>query len=155
ARASREARVIRGRCLPYGERITFWPLAEAVRQAAAIEENDAVDAARSKLQGLLPDQPDVAERLASVAGLADADFGVRETFWAARKLFERLSHDQPLVVLFEDIHWAEPNFLEMLEDVAANAEDSAVLILCTARPEILEDRPRWLERHDAATRIVL
>ena len=155
ARASREARTLRGRCLPYGERITFWPLAELVRQAAAIDENDALEDARAKIMSLVPEQPDVVERLAAVAGLSDQDFGVRETFWAARKLVEELARERPLVVYLEDLHWAEPTFLEMVQHIVDTAEGAAPLIVCTARPEFLEEHPTWMEGSQSATRLVL
>lgn len=155
ARAAREATALRGRCLPYGERITFWPLAEVVRQAAGIAEDDPVPDARAKLAARVGDQADVAERLAAVTGLSDEDFGVRETFWAARKLFEALSRERPLIVHFEDVHWAEPTFLELVQHVAETAEDARTVIVCTARPEFLEEHPKWLDGRETATRLVL
>jgi len=137
--------VLRGRCLSYGEGITFFPLAEVVRRAGGIAEGDPPSTAREKLAALVADAPD-GERIAPlVAGL----FGWGETgatedaFWAVRKLFEHLARDRPLVVVFDDIHWAEPTFLDLIEHLADWTRDASVLLLCVARPELLEIRSGW------------
>src|SRR5581483_10184370 len=110
------ARVLSGRCLSYGEGITFWPLVEVVRQAASIEEEDTPGVARAKLVSLAgPEGDDVVERVASAIGLSPETFPIEELFWGARKLLESLAREQPLVVLFDDIHWAEPTFLDLVE----------------------------------------
>jgi class 3 adenylate cyclase/tetratricopeptide (TPR) repeat protein len=139
-----EADVARGRCLPYGEGITFWPLVEIVRAAAGLHEEDSPDLGRSKLRSLV-DDPLVAARLASVVGLDRATFPVAEIFWAARRLLERLAERRPLVVVVDDIHWAEPTFLDLLIHVVETVSDAPVLVLCTARYELLEARPDWGE----------
>jgi hypothetical protein len=135
ASAGERATVLTGRCLPYGEGITFWPVVELVRAAggadavaAALgdgEDEDAVAALRDLLQ------PE--------ADTASSD----EIFWAARRLLEALAAERPLVVCFEDIHWAEPTFLDLLEYLAGFVRRSPVLILCLARPELAERRPGW------------
>ena len=135
------ARVLRGRCLPYGDGITFWPLVEVATQAADIREDDYPDQARAKLQAIVG-QADVAERLASATGLATANFPLREINWAARKFFETLAAAAPLLVVVEDIHWAEVALLELL----AHVRDSAIapiLLLATARHDLLESHPDW------------
>src|SRR5581483_10012931 len=110
------ARVLSGRCLSYGEGITFWPLVEVVRQAASIREDDTPDVARAKLVALAGlEGDDVVERIASAVGLSPEAFPIEELFWGARKLLESLARTQPLVVLFDDIHWAEPTFLDLIE----------------------------------------
>ena len=76
-----EARVLRGRCLPYGRGITFWPLVEIVRDAASLRDTDAPELAREKLSALVPGTPDVAERVASAVGLSDAEFSLDEIYW--------------------------------------------------------------------------
>ena len=136
-----KATVLRGRCLAYGDGITFWPLAEAVRQAAEIVERDTSDAAHAKLSALV-DDPDVAARVASAIGLSQEPFPVQELYWGARKLVEELSASQPLVVLFDDIHWAEETFLELIEHVVANA-DARLLVVCPTRRELIERAPEW------------
>jgi len=150
------ARVLRGRCLSYGEGITFWPLAEITRDAAGIAEDEPSDQARSKLTALLgAEASDVADRLAPVIGLSEATHPVHETFWAARRLLEGVARRGPVVAVFEDIHWAEPTFLELLTHVAENGEDAPLLLLCTSRPELLELHPGWGEERARATTIRL
>jgi len=139
-----QARVLRGRCLPYGRGITFWPLVEIVRDAASLRDTDAPEIAREKLAALVPGTPDVAERVASAVGLSDAEFSLDELYWGTRKLLERLASERPLVVFVDDVHWAEDAFLELIEHVEGSAE-APLLILCAARPELFERRPAWRE----------
>jgi class 3 adenylate cyclase/tetratricopeptide (TPR) repeat protein len=154
--AASRARVLRGRCLSYGEGITFWPLAEIARDAAGIAEDDPVDQARSRLATLLGEQAsDVADRLAAIMGLSEASYPVQETSWAARRLLETVARGGPVVTVIEDIHWAEPTFLDLITHVAEKAEDAALVLLCTSRPELLELRPAWREKRRWATTISL
>jgi class 3 adenylate cyclase len=139
-----EARVLRGRCLPYGDGITYWPLAEVVRDAAGVREDDGPDVAAAKLGALAGDE-DVRDRIASAIGLGAVPYGVEETFWAARKLFETLAAEQPLVVVFDDVHWAERTFLELVEHVSASARGAPMLVVCSARGEMLEEHEGWGE----------
>jgi class 3 adenylate cyclase len=149
------ARILHGRCLSYGEGITFWPLVEAVRDAAAIREDDTPDAALAKLRALAGEGNDeVADRVAAAVGLGTEQFSLEELFWGARKLFEALARETPLVVVFDDIHWAEPTFLELIEHLLGETEDAPLLLLCPARHDLLERRPDWADRA-RATRIVL
>ena len=149
ARVRDRSRVLWGRCLPYGEGITFWPVAELVKEAAAIDETDAPDAARSKLRALVADAEDgteVAERVSAAIGLGGDGAGggdIQETFWAVRRLLEILAAEKPLVVLFDDIHWAEPTFLDLLEYVTRFSAEHPLLLVCTARPDLRETRPDW------------
>lgn len=141
------ATVIRGRCLPYGEGITFWPIMEVLRGAASFSVQDTPDQARAKIAELLlsaDDGPLVGARLAALLGLAEATLGIQETFWAVRRLFEVLGSQHPLVVLFDDIQWGESTFLDLLEYLADWIRQAPVLILCLGRPEILEVRPGWM-----------
>ncbi|MEO7150410.1 MAG: adenylate/guanylate cyclase domain-containing protein, partial [Burkholderiaceae bacterium] len=147
------ARVLPGRCLPYGDGITFWPLREMVNAAAGTTNADASELALAKLQAVTGDA-DVCDRLAAAIGLTAAVFPLHELYWAARKLFERLAADGPVVALVDDLHWAEPAFLDLLEHVLDTAESAPVLLLCTARHDLLEDRPQWSERAKAS-RLVL
>ncbi|HEX6332037.1 MAG TPA: adenylate/guanylate cyclase domain-containing protein [Actinomycetota bacterium] len=134
---------LRGRCLSYGDGITFWPLAEVTRAAAGIENDDPLETATAKLRELAGgESEDVAERLGAAIGLSDRSFPVQETFWAARRLFELLARDRPLVVLVDDIHWAEQTFLDLLLELRSSVE-APVLVLCSARPDLLHDHPGW------------
>jgi class 3 adenylate cyclase/tetratricopeptide (TPR) repeat protein len=145
-RVSNESSVIRGRCLSYGDGITFFPVAEAVRDAAGIDDNDSMDEARQKLERVAAatDQPAlVATTVAELIGLAESPVAAEDAFWAVRGFFESLARDRPLVVVFDDIHWAEPAFLDLVEHIADWTRDAAILLLCVARPELLDVRPGW------------
>jgi DNA-binding SARP family transcriptional activator len=141
ARVAGDATVLTGSCLPYGEGITFWPLRELVRQAGA------VNGTRDELEALLPGEADagrVAERLsAALNPSGQRASSAVEIFWAARRLLETLARQGPLLVILEDLHWAEPTFLDLVQALAAQAQDAAMLLLCLARPELLEQRPAW------------
>jgi predicted ATPase len=153
AGVEQEALVLRGRCLPYGDGITFWPLVEVVRQAAGIAERDTAEEAAAKISAIAG-EPDVAARVSAAVGLSAAPFPVEELFWGVRKLFETLARERPLVVVFEDIHSAERTFLELIEHVADTAVDAPILLVCNARHELIEDQPRWGEKQDG-TQILL
>jgi predicted ATPase/class 3 adenylate cyclase len=137
-----EASFLRGRCLPYGDGITFWPLAEAFRQASGIVERDTTEAAREKLTALTGDA-EVEERVAAVIGLSPASFPAPELTWGARKLLEGLARSRPLLVLFEDIHWAESTFLELIEHLVGSTDDAPILVVCSTRHELVERLPDW------------
>jgi predicted ATPase len=157
-RARAGATILQGRCLPYGEGITFWPVAGVVREAMGVDDRDPSDQAQSTISELLGGDEDaalVAERLATLVGGGAANPGIQETFWAVRKLFEHLGQEQPLVVVFDDIHWGEPTFLDLLEYLADRIRAAPVLILCLARPELLETRPGWMSAQTNATLISL
>jgi class 3 adenylate cyclase/tetratricopeptide (TPR) repeat protein len=146
ARLERHATVIGGRCLPYGDGITFWPIVEVVRDAARIGEADSPIEAQGKTFELLTGATDaalVAERLAPLLGPVAGPPRIQETFWAVRKLFEHLAARQPLVAVFDDIHWGEPTFLDLLEYLVDWIKDAPILIVCLARPELLEVRAGW------------
>jgi len=150
------ATVLRGRCLSYGDGITFWPLAEVVRQAAAISDDDSFDRAREKLAALAgPEDANVAERIGAAIGLSAATFPVQETFWAAKRLLERHARDRPLVVEIEDLHWAEPTFLDLLGYVLDQSADVPLVIVCTARPELRDEHPDWTAERENAHSVTL
>ncbi|HVE63898.1 MAG TPA: adenylate/guanylate cyclase domain-containing protein [Mycobacteriales bacterium] len=144
-RVESEARVLRGRCLPYGEGLTYWPLADVVKQAAGINDDDTPDAAYGKVSTLVPAQTGrlVAERVAALIGLSDVPVPAEEVAWSVRRLLEGLAAAGPLVVIFEDLHWAEQRFLDVLEHLAERVQGVALLVVCTARPELLDARPSW------------
>lgn len=138
--------VLRGRRLSYGEGITYWAVAEVIRQAAGIMERDDRPAARRKLVALLGEVEDarlIAERLAAVTGLSDDPAPQVELFWAVRRTLEHLARRRPVVVVWEDLHWGEPTFLDLLEHVVDSRLDAPLLFLAASRPELLEDRPGW------------
>ncbi len=130
------ATVLRSRCLPYGEGITYVPLVEMLRESL-------VDDLHARVAGLVEGDPDadaIADRL---AGMVNATTGADEIAWAARKLFEHLAREQPLVVVLDDLHWAEQTFLDLVDHVTDLSRDAPMLLLCLARPELLETRPGW------------
>jgi class 3 adenylate cyclase/tetratricopeptide (TPR) repeat protein len=149
--------VVAGRCLPYGEGITFWPIVEVLRDAAGIGDADTAAEARLKIRRLLagPDAALADERLAALLGAAVVTPGVQETFWAVRKLFEELSKKQPLVVVFDDIQWAEPTFLDLLEYLVNWLRGSPVMLVCLTRPDLLEVRGDWMAGKPNASLITL
>jgi class 3 adenylate cyclase/tetratricopeptide (TPR) repeat protein len=152
--ASARALALGGRCLPYGEGITFWPIAEAVKaQAGIVSDDDAAEAA-AKLAVLADAAGDgVTARLASTLGLTVEPFPVEELFWAVRRLLEHLTADRAVVLVVEDVHWAEPTLLALLEHLLESV-DAPVLILCPSRPELLEETPAW-STGERASRIAL
>ncbi|MGH3105388.1 MAG: ATP-binding protein [Gaiellaceae bacterium] len=151
------ATVIAGRCLPYGEGITYWPLAEMVKSAAGISDDDPPEEAHEKLLVCCEDEA-VADLLGLAAGVLEAVEGERsqqEIAWAAREWAEQLAAAQPLVLAFEDIHWAEEPLLQLVEHLASWVRDAPLLILCLARPELLDVHPGWGGGRVRATAIEL
>ena len=132
-----EATTLTGRCLPYGDGITFWPLVTMVGRLGSDE------GVRKVLAGS-EDGDLVATRVLGAVGPTATDAPAGETFWAVRRLFEELARERPLVVVVEDIHWAEPTLLDLLEYLAGWTHDAPFLLLCLARPDLLDERPGWL-----------
>jgi class 3 adenylate cyclase len=132
------ARPLVGRCLLYGEGIAFWPITEIVRAALG-------DHPETALAELLPadEAPLVAARVEAILGQSDAQGSAAETFWAIRRLLEELARRSPLVVVLEDIHWAEDSLLDLVEHLADWTNDAPLFLLCLARPELLDQRPAW------------
>jgi class 3 adenylate cyclase/tetratricopeptide (TPR) repeat protein len=140
------ATVLTGRCLPYGEGITYWPVAELIRGAAGLTEEHRPDDARRKVESLLAgedDAPMVAEWIGQMLGLAEVTAEQEEMFWAVRRLLETLARDQALVLVLDDLHWAEPTLLDLVEHLADWARDAPLLVVCLARAELLDNRPSW------------
>jgi DNA-binding SARP family transcriptional activator len=133
-----DARIITGRCPAYGEGITFLPLREAVLQAAGPRGWRSL----TELLEAEADGTQVADQVAGAIGLTPQQGRAEELFAAVRRLFETLAASEPLVVVFEDLHWAEPTLLDLVEYLGRRARGS-VFLLCLARPELLEDRPGW------------
>jgi class 3 adenylate cyclase/tetratricopeptide (TPR) repeat protein len=152
-----DARVVRGRCLSYGDGITYWPAAEIVRGAVGIEEGDSAEMARERVDTFvagLPEATAIARGLVGIIGL-EASAAQEELVWAFRRALEHLADRGPLVVLVDDIHWAEPTLLDLIESVADLARDAPILLVCPARPEFLDDRPTWGGGKVNATTILL
>ncbi|HYY64052.1 MAG TPA: tetratricopeptide repeat protein [Gaiellaceae bacterium] len=139
------ATVLVGRSLPYGESVTYWPLAEMVKAAAGITDDDPLDVAVEKLRESCENEA-IADLLGLASGVLEAVKGERsqqEIAWAAREWVERMAQDQPLVLAFEDIHWAEDALLDLIEHLAEWVRDAPLLILGLARAELLDVRPGW------------
>jgi class 3 adenylate cyclase len=139
------ASVLAGRSLPYGEGVTYWPLAEMVKCAAGIADDDPLDVAIDKLRSFCEDEV-VADLLGLASGVLEAvqaERSQQEIAWAAREWAQRLAQEQPLVLIFEDIHWAEEPLLELIDHLAQWVRERSLLILCLARPELLDVRPGW------------
>jgi class 3 adenylate cyclase/tetratricopeptide (TPR) repeat protein len=122
-----DARVAEGRCLSYGEGITYWPVVQVVKQLGGAEGAP----------------PEAAEAIAALLGQTAVATTADEIAWAFRKLLEHAADERPLVVVFEDVHWGEPTFFDLVEHVADLSRDAPILVLCLARPELLERRPGW------------
>jgi class 3 adenylate cyclase len=124
--ASLEATVVRGRCLPYGEGITYWPVVEVLKQLDLLPSDEAASVA-----------------IRSLLGETEAATSAEEIAWAFRKTLEHASAERTLVVVFDDIQWGEETFLDLIEHVALLSSGAAILLLCIARPELSERRPAW------------
>ena len=136
--------VLRGRCLSYGEGITFWPMIEALRTASGIADNDDAATALAKIEAYAGrGEPEVVERIGSLMGLNQTTFALPEIFWAFRRLLEALGRRRPVLLVIEDLHWAEETLHDLLESLAS--ADARALIVCTARTEVLERRPELAE----------
>jgi class 3 adenylate cyclase len=143
-----------GRSLPYGEGVTFWALAEMVKAQAGILETDSPEQAGSRLEEavrlLLPDPREaqrVATHLRPLVGLAGeeglGDDRRNESFAAWRRFFEAMAEQRPLVLVFEDLHWADDNLLAFIDHLVDWATGVPLLVVCTTRPELLDRRAGW------------
>jgi class 3 adenylate cyclase/tetratricopeptide (TPR) repeat protein len=121
-----DARVVGGRCLSYGEGITYWPVIEIVKQL-----------------DVLPADPAAASALRSLLRETDVGTSAEEIAWAFRKLLEEQAQERPLVCVFDDLHWGEQTFIDLVEHVADLSRGAPILLVCAARPELLEKRPGW------------
>ena len=118
--------VVRGRCLPYGEGITYWPVVEVLKQLDLLPPEEAAQAA-----------------IRSLLGVSDDTTSGEEIAWAFRKTLEHAARERPLVVVFDDIQWGETRFLDVIEHMTLLSSGAAILLLCIARSELTENRPAW------------
>ena len=132
ATAGEDALVLEGRCLPYGNGITYWPLVEIVR-----------DLDLGQVLGGEPDGEIAHERILEAVGRAEPRSRSDELYWAIRRLLETLARERPLVLVLDDIQWAEPAFLDLVEYLAGWSRDAPILVCCMARPDLAELRPAW------------
>jgi class 3 adenylate cyclase/tetratricopeptide (TPR) repeat protein len=143
-----------GRCLPYGEGVTYWALSEMVKAHAGILETDSVDQAQQRLKGVViealgttSDGEWVEGHLRPLVGLADEEHvgsdRQAEAFAAWRRFLEALAERSPLVLVFEDLHWADESLLDFIDHLIDWAGGVPMLVVCTARPELLTRRPGW------------
>ena len=126
ALAPLDATVVHGRCLPYGDGITYWPVVEVLKQ---LDVTPADEAAAVAIRSLL--------------GEAEASSSPEEIAWAFRKTLESAAAERPLIVVFDDIQWGEETFRDLIEHVALLSTGAPILLLCMARPELVERRPTW------------
>jgi predicted ATPase/class 3 adenylate cyclase len=145
-----EARWHQGRCLAYGEGITYWALGEIVKAYAGILESDPAEEAAAKLRRAVEriaeerDRAWLQTRLAPLVGTGEEQpLEQEEAFAAWRTFLEAVAAQAPLVLIVEDIHWAEPALLEFIEHLVERATGVPLLVLCTARPELFEGQPGW------------
>ncbi|HYA09157.1 MAG TPA: adenylate/guanylate cyclase domain-containing protein, partial [Gaiellaceae bacterium] len=164
-----DARVLRGRCLPYGEGITYWSLAEAAKAEAGILDTDPVEAALAKLRAAVASvvgdaRGDVFEAIAWMIGFsvpgsailtADPDYVRRSLAEAWQRYVEELGRRRLTVLVVEDVHWASAALLDLVDHLAEALSETCVLIVCTARPEFLDLRPTWGAGKQNATTLAL
>jgi class 3 adenylate cyclase/tetratricopeptide (TPR) repeat protein len=136
------ASVLQGRCLSYGDGITYWPVVEVVRQL------------QPRLEELVSD-PRVMAALRGLLGADRAVSSTEEIAWAVRKLLEAAAAEQPVVCVLDDVNWGEETFLELIEQVTALARDVPLFVVCMARPELLDRRPGWGGGSLNATNVLL
>ena len=148
-----------GRCLPYGDGVTFWALAEVAKAQAGILESDSSEDAEAKLRRAVSetvgdggDGEWVLNHLRPLVGLAGGEGESRqaESFFAWRRFLEAVASERPCVLVFEDLHWADERFLDFVEHLLEWVVDVPLFLLCTSRPELLTRRPGWTETLELA-----
>jgi class 3 adenylate cyclase/tetratricopeptide (TPR) repeat protein len=135
----KDARVVVGRCVAYGEGITYLPLTEVVREVAGADPEPAL----TELLADVERGPIATRLIMGAIGAGDELGSPEETAWAFRRLFETLSVSRPLVVALDDIHWADETLLDLLEYILGFSSGSPILLLCLARPDVFDARPSW------------
>ncbi len=128
-----------GRCLAYGEGITYWPLRGIVLSATGSLSQEGIE---EFLEGA-EDAERIANRLAGAVGSEEAPPGGEETFWAVRRFLEHMARERAIILAIDELQWAEPTFLDLVEYLVGWTSDAPVLVLGLSRPELLEHRPTW------------
>jgi class 3 adenylate cyclase len=145
-RAGAHAQVLRGRCVSYGQGITYWPLVQVVRGAAGLRGDESSEVARHALTALLPgspDDPEVVALLLPLLGAGGEPGDADQTAWAASRLLEQVAVRAPVVIEVDDLQWAEPTLLDLLHRLTEETRDLPLLLVCQARPELLDTHPTW------------
>src|SRR3954447_3508876 len=132
-----DARIARGRCLPYGDGITYWPVVEVIKQLPDVEL-----------------EPPVSRGIEAVLS-GSTDSSTEQIAWSFRKLLEAHASEVPLVCVFDDVHWGEETFLDLLESIADLSRGASILLVCVARPELLDRRPGWAGGKVNSTSVLL
>jgi class 3 adenylate cyclase/tetratricopeptide (TPR) repeat protein len=152
--AAGRAQVFRGRCLAYGDGVTYWPILEIVRSAARIAEEDPPEVALAKIAQLAADPenegedaPEIAERVASAIGISASPFRGPELFWGIRRLVEAMARRSPLVLVVDDAHFAAPTFLELVDHLLEASQRAPILLVAVGRHELLETHRDWANAH--------
>ncbi len=141
-----EATVLVGRCLSYGQGATYWPVRQAVLSAAGLngQEPAAVaEEAFADVLGSIPDTANIVMRLLALAGVGRQEVVPEDVPWAMRLFLEQLARRRPVILVVDDLHWAEPGLLDVLEHVADWSRDFPIMLIGLARPEFYENRPTW------------
>ena len=157
AEARSKATVLSARCHPYGGGSPFSPLDEAIRKAAAIGDEDSPGEAAAKIASIVGDLEQgsrVAEQLNAVVGLEEPRGSSESLFWAVRRFLEALATARPVVLSVDDVHWAEPMVLDLLDDISRWTR-APLLVVRTARPELEEIQPAQSEDRPGASTILL
>ena len=147
AEAEPDFRVLTGRCLEYGEGITYWPIAEIVRQAADIRDEHSRMEAVALIEAVVP--PADATIVAQAIGLVDGRASTQEIAATIQRFVAAFAGRRPLLILVDDVHWAEPALLELLASFPEHAGVPQLLVVCLARPELLDRDVSW----DATVRL--
>ena len=161
--SERDGAVARGRCLPYGDRPAYAAFAQLIRGRSGIYENDSIEESRAKLGALVRQALPAAETedttfyLALLIGLSGGDQSMQRgyLFFSARRIVEALAASQPLLIVLEDLHWADSGLLDLIEYLAAHIRDTPLIIVCLARPEFMDQRSGWAADVHAHTTIAL
>ncbi len=150
--------VLRGRCLSYGDAVGLWPVREILRSAAGLKGGEEEQESRPRIARLIADDADptvLGDRLAALADLAGTLPSREEANWAMRRFFELVGRSSPLIVVIDDVHWADPVLLDLVDHLADWVRDTPLLLVCVSRPELLDTRPMWGGGRVNATSLLL
>jgi class 3 adenylate cyclase len=142
------ATVLRGRCLPYGDGITYWPVVELLRQMVGWRDGQRPAEILGGLAALLGDEASaevVLRRIGHLVGAGEGTANKDETSWTVRKLLEAVARRKPAVCIIDDLQFGEPTLLDLVESIATLSRDAPILLVCLARTDLLEIRPDWGE----------